>query len=69
MMGVVKKLLVLKNNMDTKAIVKGSLATISMTLIGAGASMLMAKDLFGFVLVVVGVGLNFYKEFYNRKVK
>ena len=55
--------------MDTKAIIKGSLATVSMTLIGGGATMLAGKDLFGLVLIATGVALNFYKEFYNRQVK
>jgi len=53
--------------MNTKAIVKGSLATVSMTLIGAGATMLGMRDLFGLVLILVGVGLNFYKEYVNSK--
>jgi hypothetical protein len=53
--------------MNTKAVVKGSLATLSMTLLGAGVTMLVAKDIFGMVLILVGVGLNFYKEYFNSK--
>lgn len=56
-------------HMDTKAIVKGSLATVSMGLLITGATMLGARDLFGLVLIGTGVGLNFYKEYFNKKTK
>lgn len=55
--------------MDTKAIVKGTLQTLAMTVMGAGITMLMARDLFGLILVSVGVGLIFFKEFFNVKTK
>lgn len=53
--------------MDTKAILKGSLQTISTILIGTGATMLVGRDLYGLVLMGVGVGLQFYREYFKLK--
>lgn len=53
--------------MDTKAVVKGSLMTLSTTLIGAGVTLLMGKDLYGLILIGVGVGLQFYREYIKLK--
>ena len=55
--------------MKTKSVVKGTLATISMTLVGTGATMLMAKDYYGLILMGVGFAIIFYKEWYNNRVK
>jgi len=51
--------------MDNKSLIKGSLQAISTTLVGLGASLLIAKDLYGLVLIGVGVGLTIYRGFYK----
>ena len=68
-MMVIVKMLQIPNNfqitMDTKALLKGSLQTISTVLIGTGATMLMGKDLYGLVLMGVGIGIQFYREYFK----
>ena len=48
-------------------ILKGSLSALSMTLVGAGATMLMAKDLYGIILMGVGFVIIYLREYTKLK--
>jgi hypothetical protein len=47
----------------TDSIVKGTLLAIAMTLIGAGSTMLGAKDLYGLLLMATGFGIIWLREY------
>ena len=49
--------------MNKVSIVKGTLLAVAMTLIGTGSTMLGARDLYGLLLMVVGFGVIWLREY------
>ena len=53
--------------MNNKAVIKGSLSTISNALMVAGVTLLMGRDWYGLILIGVSVGLTLYREAFKLK--
>ena len=48
--------------MNTDSIVKGTLITIATAFVSTGSTLLLAKDLYGLLLLALGVAVFFVRE-------
>ena len=58
----------MKQKRDNKPIVETILNTAALALTATGTNFLIGKDIFGFLLIIFGAGLEFFK-YWGRKNK